>query len=124
MRDPFDNDHREDGSDDDIPTRDDLNYIAENAAGQCWVPAMGVEPDQPREILQERIGAYHYTITEFNEVYIQDLLKPHDVPENRWEGRLIFEGGFDTHADAVEFLRGRVAQDLIKQAADGLKLLE
>lgn len=122
MSDPFDTDHLESSCDDDIPTRDDLNYIATNATNYPETQQDG--PETQREITQERIGAYHYTITEFNEVYIQDLLKPYGVPENQWEGRLIFEGGFDSYEDAVDFLRGRVAQDLIKQAADGLKLLE
>jgi hypothetical protein len=32
VKDPFDIDDREDGCDDDLPTRDDLNYLAEQAA--------------------------------------------------------------------------------------------
>lgn len=115
MKDPFDTDSLESGSDDDQPTRDDLDYIATNATNY---------PETQQEFTQERIGAYHYTITDDNEVYVQDLMKPPGVPENQWEGRLIWEGAFETYQDAVFFLRGRIAQDLIKQAADGLKLLE
>lgn len=81
------------------------------------------------DLNQERIGAYSYT-TETDpvsgecSVWVQDLCKPHDVPENQWEGILIWEGLFVTREEAFSYLRERIVVDLFKQAQAGLKFLE
>jgi hypothetical protein len=82
-----------------------------------------------KDLNQDQIGAYSYS-TETDavsgecSVYVQDLNKPHDVPENQWEGRLIWEGLFDKQEEAFSYLRERIVLDLHAQVQAGLKLLE